>query len=330
MKISPRKLTCILCGLMVLIFCAPASAADLLPEDFVLEEGFQPGYGPSVGRVLLVQGEVVILHAGEGHGYRAEKDLPLYKGDTLVSLAKGRIRIRLNDQSVVTLASNTILVITRSVYEPEKKIRSSFLRLSLGKARFWVKKLDGFKRSQVRVKSVTAVVGVRGTIFVMEAMEGSTKTTNTGDKEEPGSIVWMESITRAGQRVELPEGWQGEEVPGLDIVKIQLSIEELEKLRQFFQMLLPEDSGKPSVAVKGKGKKTTKVKALVVDPKLGLIVEAFEEPGEVIVVDQEVTDILDKFIDLDTDTKLIIREDVIKELGFPQDFPSPPDPKREQ
>jgi hypothetical protein len=322
MKISPRKLTCILCGLMVLLFCAPASAADLLPEDFVLEESFEPGYGPSVGRVVLVQGEVVILHAGEVHGYRAETDLPLYKGDTVVSLARGRIRISLNDQSVVTLASDTKLVITRSVYEPKKKIRSSFLRLTLGKALFWVKKLGNLRRSQVRVKSPTAVIGVRGTIFALDANSDRAIATSLE------GTIWIEEVTPGGPQEVLGAGYQGEVKFNQPPTKIRLSIEELETIRQFFQMLFQEESGKPAEVAKGKGKKTTKVKALVVDPELGLVVEGYEESGEVIVVDREVTDILDNFIDLSGVERLNIREDVIKAQevpGWPQDLPPPPE-----
>jgi len=168
MKKLTRKTIFAVCCTLILLFSAPAWAQDLLPEGFVMEETFQPGYGPYVGTVLLVQGEVVILHAGETVGYRAEKNLPLYKGDTVVSRPRGRMQFKLNDESVITLASNTKLVLTRSLYEPKKKIRSSFLRLSFGKVRFWVNKLATFKRSQFRVKSVTAVVGVRGSEWLQE------------------------------------------------------------------------------------------------------------------------------------------------------------------
>jgi hypothetical protein len=303
---------------MVLFFCAHASAADLLPEDFVLQEGFEPGYGPSVGRVVLVQGEVVILHAGEVIGYRAEQDLPLYKGDTLISLVKGRIRIRLNDQSVITLASNTKLAITRSVYEPKKKTRTSFLRLSIGKARFWVKKLAGFRRSQVRVKSATAVIGVRGTIFALEATPDNTKATNLGDKEEPGSTIWIETTTPGGPKEELGEGYQGQAPLNEPIVKIQLSVEQLETIRQFFEML--QEVGKPSVAVEGQ--KKPKKKTIVIDPEGKLVVEGFEESGEVIIVDQEVTKILQSFLDQNEFTIDEVKQDLIPE--FPEDFPPPP------
>jgi hypothetical protein len=275
---------------MVLFFCAHASAADLLPEDFVLQEGFEPGYGPSVGRVVLVQGEVVILHAGEVIGYRAEQDLPLYKGDTLISLVKGRVRIRLNDQSVITLAS----------------------------ARFWVKKLAGFRRSQVRVKSATAVIGVRGTIFALEATPDNTKATNLGDKEEPGSTIWIETTTPGGPKEELGEGYQGQAPLNEPIVKIQLSVEQLETIRQFFEML--QEVGKPSVAVEGQ--KKPKKKTIVIDPEGKLVVEGFEESGEVIIVDQEVTKILQSFLDQNEFTIDEVKQDLIPE--FPEDFPPPP------
>jgi hypothetical protein len=45
-------------------------------------------------------------------------------------------------------------------------MRSTFINMALGKARFWAKKLANFRRSKFRVKSLTAVVGVRGSEWI--------------------------------------------------------------------------------------------------------------------------------------------------------------------
>jgi len=154
-----------------------AYAGSLLPEGLVIEDGFEPGVGTPVGNVELVQGEVIIIHENTLSGYPAENDLPLFEGDVIITRKRGRIRFKLKDESILTLASETKLVLNRSVYDPAKKTRSSFMNMALGKARFWVKKLFDFKRSEFKVKTKTAIVGVRGSDFIVIAGEKRTEVT---------------------------------------------------------------------------------------------------------------------------------------------------------
>ena len=140
---------------------AYSSPKPMLPQDLIIEDIFKPGHGSPVGCVLLVQGPVVIMHKDMLRGYRAKKDLPLFKRDIIVTQEKGRIRFEMNDGSILTLGSRTKLKIDRSVYNVKKKSRFSFFRLALGKARFWAKKLMDFKHSRFKVRTPTAVVGVK-------------------------------------------------------------------------------------------------------------------------------------------------------------------------
>ena len=155
----------------ILLLCTvfstgPSAHGALLPEGLTMAESFEPGLGHPIGRVVLVQGEVVLIHEKKLRGYYAEKDLPLFKGDMIITLKKGRIRFKLNDDSVLTLASKTKLTLSKSVYDGKKKTRSSFLKMAFGKARFFVKKLVAFRRSEFKVKTPTAVMGVRGSDFI--------------------------------------------------------------------------------------------------------------------------------------------------------------------
>ena len=77
-----------------------------------------------MGRIVLVDGKVVIIHAEEKQGYWADDDLPLFKGDSIVTLEKSRIRLELNDRSAVTLASGTKVVLTQ-VFLERKAVRPS-------------------------------------------------------------------------------------------------------------------------------------------------------------------------------------------------------------
>jgi hypothetical protein len=171
------------CAILILLFGGNVFGADnptsesLLPAGLTMEDVFKPGLGASVGKIEMAQGQVVIIHADELRGYQARKDLPLYTGDTIVTLETGRTRFKLNDESTVTIAPETKLVINQSVYDPAKKSRTSFMGMSVGKARFLVKKLTDFQRSVFKVKTPTAVCGVRGSDFIATVTTARTEFT---------------------------------------------------------------------------------------------------------------------------------------------------------
>jgi len=156
---------------------AYSSPNSMLPQGLIIEDVFTPGYGSPVGRVLVVQGNVVIMHKDMPRGYRAKKDLPLFKRDTIVTQEKGRIRFEMNDGSILTMGSSTKLVIDRSVYDVKKKSRFSFFRLALGKARFLAKKLVDLRYSKFKVRTPTAVIGVRGSDFIIKTTAKLTEVT---------------------------------------------------------------------------------------------------------------------------------------------------------
>lgn len=156
----------LICTGVLMVLGGAASAAGI-PADLAIQDSFSPGSGASVGEVRVIRGEAVVSHEGENLGYRAEAGMPLFKGDSLFTGDDGHLQFGLNDGSVMTLASGTTLVITKSVYDPVKKTRSSFLGMSFGKARFMVTKIAGAARSEFKVKTETAVCGVRGSDFVI-------------------------------------------------------------------------------------------------------------------------------------------------------------------
>jgi hypothetical protein len=146
------------------------SARSVLPEEIVVSETFYPGYGAPIGQVQRVRGEVVGVHAhAAGQGFRLRPRNNLYKDDTIYTMETGKIRFKMNDGSILSLASETKLELNKSVYDQQKKSRSSFLNMAFGKARFLVVKMINFKRSEFRVKTPTAVCGVRGSDYVIEA-----------------------------------------------------------------------------------------------------------------------------------------------------------------
>ena len=137
----------------------------LLPPGVEVKAGFEPGKGPAIGKAQMVQGEALVVHKGESVAYNLKKDIPLFTGDMLVTKEKSRVSVILNDQSGFALAPVSKLVIDKSIYDPEKKRRASRLSLWFGRARFMVAKISG--KSEYKVRTPTAVCGVRGSDFAM-------------------------------------------------------------------------------------------------------------------------------------------------------------------
>lgn len=309
MRASKKITICVLGIVLVLLLTANASLGSLLPEGLVIKEAFQPGYGHSVGKVQLVQGEAVIMHAGEMLGYWAKKDLPLFKGDTIVTKDKGRLRFNLHDKSVITLSSGTKLTITQSVYDLKNKTRSSFINMALGKAKFWAKKFADFKRSQFKVKSLTAVVGVRGSEWIEVVTEDSTRVI-TG----PDTTLEVRSLVAPEEPPTVLEDFQGTTIEEgrLPSEVETITPEEYDQLQEPFEMLEVEvalfvqPQPEAQKEAEEKADEQSDVSAVtwevlvpdqeLVYPETILEPEAFEEPealSQKIIEHQEVSELIE-------------------------------------
>ncbi len=139
------------------------------------------GETKAAGKVLSVQEKVIILKKDMKRVHLAKKDLPLFDEDTIFTREKGRIKLWFNDESTMTLFPESKLMLNRNIYDSETKSRSSSLDLLIGKARFWVKKLSHFNRSEFIVRTSVAVCGVRGSDFVVRATSKVTEITTFED-----------------------------------------------------------------------------------------------------------------------------------------------------
>ncbi|MDF1553780.1 MAG: FecR family protein [Deferrisomatales bacterium] len=176
MKLAQRTAISLLAVALVMLTAGVGAAQQdttgLLPEGLRIEDTYQPGFGNSVGQLDSVEGDVIVIHRdAPGTGYRGQLGAALYRGDTVITLKGARAQIRLGDDSRLSMASEAKLVILKSFVDAAKG-RSTFLGVSLGKIRFLIRKLMGeFKVSEFEVKTRTAVAGVRGSDFVIEASE---------------------------------------------------------------------------------------------------------------------------------------------------------------
>lgn len=187
MKFSSKIVCCISLLFFVFVltgsaFCETPSGA-LLPAGMVIKEAFVPGIGAAVGEISQASGKVAVIHADDTQGYWVKQGYKLFKGDTLVTLADAFLSFTLSDGSFMTLSPETKLVITKSIYAPEKQTRSTFIDLLAGKTRFIVKKLVEARHSEFKVKTTTSVAGVRGSDFIIYTMESATEITTLQNTE---------------------------------------------------------------------------------------------------------------------------------------------------
>ncbi len=219
-----------------------AESSSLLPEAIPVADRFEPGYGPPAGEMMLVQGKVFIVHEGIPSAFPASRDGLLYRGDTIYTEKNSRARFKLNDGSIMTLSSDTKLTIHKSLYDPEKKHRSSFLGLAIGKARFFVLKMFKYRETAFNVKTGTFVAGVRGSDFVIEKTALKTEIT-TLDKT---TLEIMDTRAPDKKPVRLSSFQRTSAMTDGTLGKpVNITPQEIEMIQNEFFM--PEDSeGKPS------------------------------------------------------------------------------------
>jgi hypothetical protein len=326
MSTQKKKTIFVSCLILFILLVAgglPVGAAAgqaLLPEGLMMEEIYKPGRGRSVGRVQRVQGEVVIMHADILKGYRAGRGMRLYKGDTIITLEDSKIRFRLNDRSILSLSSATKLTLNTSVYDKQKKQRSSFLGLAFGKARVLVVKLLDYKRSEFKVKTPTAVCGVRGSDFILEATLDETIATALEDTElELWSLAFLDLepvILKDGETSRVKKGQK-------PTPPVKLPADEIARKKQYFMDVEPieGDTTEEIDTLEGKGGDDTGVDDVAGLGEKQLKLERIERPEEIRVPTPYEEDKPLPKSDLPMFEAAVLEESPVGELP---DFPSKP------
>lgn len=123
-----------------------------------------------VGRVKTVKGTVHIER--EGRREPAQVGTGVRQADTLVTGPDGAVGVTLADDTLLSTGPNSILVIERFVYDGAKP---GALEAALTKGTLAVVSGRIAKQAPdaMRVKTPSAILGVRGTEFVVRASDGS-------------------------------------------------------------------------------------------------------------------------------------------------------------
>jgi hypothetical protein len=125
--------------------------------------------GQRIGSVTAVEGEVWLGHEGEKALYPAMLGDSVYLKDHIQTEKDSRVQILFEDESLLNLAENTTIQITEHIYSPQKSWRSSVFRVVMGKVRAVVGRYFAGAGSKYRISTPTAIIGVRGTHFIVDA-----------------------------------------------------------------------------------------------------------------------------------------------------------------
>jgi FecR protein len=121
-----------------------------------------------VGLVSATSGKAEIKVGASGNWKSLSLKGAIYTGATVRTGAKGKLKILFEDDSVLTLGSNSMMEINQFVYNPTAKKRKSSFKLLTGRLRAVVSRFfanrDG---DDFHVRTPTAVAGVRGTSFLV-------------------------------------------------------------------------------------------------------------------------------------------------------------------
>lgn len=139
---------------LIILFCIVSFIVSLKPKE------------PTVGKVTFPLGNVLLLPKGATRYQKVYLNMPIKNGDKIETKKTARCEITFNDKSIVRIDEQTIYTVEKVNISEKKKEVSSFL--FLGKLWANVKKLVAGSDSW-KLKSPSAVVAVRGTVYRMNA-----------------------------------------------------------------------------------------------------------------------------------------------------------------
>jgi|GEM_PF-1933784 len=137
---------------------------------FTILLSFQVGAGP-IGKVVLIKGQ------GLAAGFPIKMGSEVKEGDTVKSLKKSFIRLKMKDETIINLGPESEIVFKSYKVKDDK--RNNVARLLMGKMRVIVRR---FATGNEKIEFNTGLVslGVRGTEFLVNAYpQGSVPVNDT-------------------------------------------------------------------------------------------------------------------------------------------------------
>ena len=145
----------------------------------------------------------------KGDKILTEVNTPVEMRD-LIETLKGRANIKFVDDTKVSVTEYSKLIIDEFVYNPNKKTGKISFKAALGTIRYCSGKIAKNSRQNVKIKSPTASVSVRGTDFTMNVQEdGASSFLLLPSTDEAGnSYVGSIDVSTLGGTVTLNKAYE--------------------------------------------------------------------------------------------------------------------------
>jgi hypothetical protein len=126
-------------------------------------------YGSTVdhaGIIKSMAGDVVIARGGRT--IKAGTNMILLEGDVVQTGAKGRAGLILDDDTVISMGSNSMMAIKSFMFQPNEKKLSLIVRVFLGTVSFLSGQIAKLAPNLVHIETPFATVGIRGTHILIQ------------------------------------------------------------------------------------------------------------------------------------------------------------------
>lgn len=143
------------------------------------------------GVFTVVKGKVKIQRAGKKKARKVKVGTKVYAKDTITAAKDSRAKVVMVDKNILNISPKSKIEISEYEYDEKSKKKKVMLNLMYGKVRSTVKqKYDGDK-NVYRVKTPSAVAGVRGTDFFV----------NFNSRSRQSQIVTFEGQVQVGSGI---------------------------------------------------------------------------------------------------------------------------------
>lgn len=143
-----------------------ARLAPLIVACWMVTPGLLQAEGGASGVMMVVKGSVQIQSAKEKKLIAAKIGAKVFAQDVIITGPDSRAKIVMSDKNEINVSPDTRLELEKYVYNPQKNEKNVLLNVVYGKVRSQVNQKYDADKNTFRVKTPSAVAGVRGTDFL--------------------------------------------------------------------------------------------------------------------------------------------------------------------
>ena len=123
-----------------------------------------------IGSISEFRGNGEILRENQSDKLLAELALDIFSNDD-IRTGNGRIAIQFIDDSVIRLTEHSKVIIDEYIFDPNPEKSTLSLNFVKGTGRFVTGKLKRIKKENIKIRTNSATIGIRGTDFTVSVDE---------------------------------------------------------------------------------------------------------------------------------------------------------------